>query len=80
MAYKDLIMKIEKRFGFRELPETAQVVMRARLRGSSCPSSLLPYPLGVSGSLLGVNLGLNPLPGIIGVYGFLPPGPSGALF
>ena len=25
MAYKDLIMKIEKRFGFRELPETAQV-------------------------------------------------------
>jgi hypothetical protein len=25
MAYKGLIMKIEKRFGFRELPETAQV-------------------------------------------------------
>jgi hypothetical protein len=25
MAYKDLILKIEKRFGFRELPETAQV-------------------------------------------------------
>jgi hypothetical protein len=25
MAYKDLIMKIEKRFEFRELPETAQV-------------------------------------------------------
>jgi hypothetical protein len=25
MAYKDLIMKIEKRFGFRELPETAQI-------------------------------------------------------
>jgi hypothetical protein len=25
MAYKDLIMKIEKRFRFREIPETAQV-------------------------------------------------------
>jgi hypothetical protein len=25
MAYKDLIMKIEKRFGFRKLPETVQV-------------------------------------------------------
>ena len=25
MAYKDLILKIEKRFGFRKLPETAQV-------------------------------------------------------
>ena len=25
MAYKDLTLKIEKRFGFRELPETAQV-------------------------------------------------------
>jgi len=25
MAYKDLIIKLEKRFGFRELPETAQV-------------------------------------------------------
>jgi anion-transporting ArsA/GET3 family ATPase len=25
MAYKDLIIKIEKQFGFRELPETAQV-------------------------------------------------------
>jgi hypothetical protein len=25
MAYKDLILKLEKRFGFRELPETAQV-------------------------------------------------------
>jgi hypothetical protein len=25
MAYKNLIIKIEKRFGFRELPETAQV-------------------------------------------------------
>jgi len=24
-AYKDLIVKLEKRFGFRELPETAQV-------------------------------------------------------
>jgi hypothetical protein len=25
MAYMDLIRKLEKRFGFRELPETAQV-------------------------------------------------------
>jgi hypothetical protein len=25
MAYMDLIMKIEKRVGFRELPESAQV-------------------------------------------------------
>ena len=25
MAYRDLIGKLEKRFGFRELPETAQV-------------------------------------------------------
>lgn len=25
MAYKDLISKLEKRFGFRELPETALV-------------------------------------------------------
>jgi hypothetical protein len=39
-------------------------------------SSVLPYPLGVSGSLLGVYLGLIPLPGNMGVYGFLAPGPS----
>jgi hypothetical protein len=25
MAYKDLIVKLEKRFGLREFPETAQV-------------------------------------------------------
>ena len=31
MAYMDLIRKLEKRFGFQELPETAQV-MPARLR------------------------------------------------
>ena len=52
MAYKDLIMKIEKRFGFRELPKY-NLVMRARLRRSSwrtgrigsCPWLL--DPLGI---------------------------------
>jgi hypothetical protein len=57
----DLIQKLEKRFGFRELPAY---------------SSLLAYPLGFSGSLLGGHPGLFPLLGNLGIVGFLPPGPS----
>ena len=44
-------------------------------KGSKVMFSMLRYlnPIGVSGSLLGVYLGLFSLPGNMEVYGFLPP-------
>ena len=44
-------------------------------KGSKVMFSMFKYlnPIGVSGSLLGVYLGLFSLPGNMEVYGFLPP-------
>jgi hypothetical protein len=49
-------------------------------KGSKVMFSMFKYlnPIGVSGSLLGVYLGLFSLPGNMEVYGSLPPGPSGS--
>jgi hypothetical protein len=49
MAYKDLILKIEKRFGFRELPETAQVQFN---NAHQTPIGGTPGGLGGSGLVL----------------------------